>query len=119
MTKVMLRDGVYWVGAIDWKLRDFHGYRTPVGATYNAYLLVDDKIALIDTVKHAFYREMLDRVREIVDPGDIDHIVSNHVEMDHSGSLPMMMKEATKAELVTMEIILFRTFCQELIREQI
>ena len=103
MTKVMLKEGVYWVGAIDWNVRNFHGYHTPVGTTFNAYLLVDDKIALIDTVKHGFYREMLDQVREIVDPKDIDYIVSNHVEMDHSGSLPMMMKEAKKARIVTME----------------
>jgi anaerobic nitric oxide reductase flavorubredoxin len=101
--EVKLADGVYWVGAIDWNLRNFHGYSTHLGATYNAYLVVDDKIALIDTVKAPFFEEMLSRVRGIVDPAEIDYIVSHHVEMDHSGSLPMMVREAAKAELVTLE----------------
>jgi len=100
---VELAGGVYWVGAIDWNVRNFHGYSTHLGTTYNAYLVVDDKIALIDTVKAPFYEEMLRRVKEILDPGDIDYVISNHVEMDHSGSLPMMMKEAAKAELITTE----------------
>ena len=100
---VELAGGVYWVGAIDWNVRNFHGYSTRLGTTYNAYLVVDDKIALIDTVKAPFYEEMLRRVKEILDPGDIDYVISNHVEMDHSGSLPMMMEEAAKAELITTE----------------
>lgn len=100
---VELAGGVYWVGAIDWNVRNFHGYSTHLGTTYNAYLIVDDKIALIDTVKAPFYEEMLRRVKEILDPRDIDYVISNHVEMDHSGSLPMMMEEAAKAELITVE----------------
>lgn len=100
---VELAGGVYWVGAIDWNVRNFHGYSTHLGTTYNAYLVVDDKIALIDTVKAPFYEEMLRRVKEILDPSDIDYVISNHVEMDHSGSLPMMMEEAAKAELITVE----------------
>jgi anaerobic nitric oxide reductase flavorubredoxin len=63
-----LTHGVYWVGAVDWNLRDFHGYTTPFGGTYNAYLIVDEKIALVDTVKHGFGSEMIDRIKEIVDP---------------------------------------------------
>lgn len=103
MSNVQLADGVYWVGAIDWNIRNFHGYSTHLGTTYNAYLIIDNKIALIDTVKAPFYEEMLSRVKRIVAPEDIDYVVSNHVEMDHSGSLPMMMKEAKKAKLITME----------------
>jgi flavorubredoxin len=79
---------VYWVGAVDWTLRDFHGYLTEAGSTYNAYLILDEKITLIDTVKEEFVPEMLARVAEIVDPEKITYIVSNHVEMDHSGGLP-------------------------------
>jgi flavorubredoxin len=79
---------VYWVGAIDWTIRDFHGYLTEDGSTYNAYLILDDHITLIDTVKKGFVPEMLARVAEIVDPEKIEYIVSNHVEMDHSGGLP-------------------------------
>ncbi len=103
MTKIKLTNGVYWVGVVDWNLRDFHGYTTPRGGTYNAYLIVDEKIALVDTVKHAFAGEMLDRIREIIDPSKIDYIVSNHVEMDHSGSLPEIMKIANNAQVIATE----------------
>lgn len=103
MSKVQLADGVYWVGAIDWNVRNFHGYYTHLGATYNAYLIIDEKIALIDTVKAPFYEEIAARVKEIVAPEDIDYVLSNHVEMDHSGSLPIVMKEVKKAKLITME----------------
>lgn len=81
-------DGVYWVGAIDWNVRNFHGYCTPKGTTYNAYLIVGDKNILVDTVKKPFLNELLERIRSIIDPQDIDLIVSNHTEMDHSGCLP-------------------------------
>jgi anaerobic nitric oxide reductase flavorubredoxin len=103
MSKVELMKGVYWVGAIDWNVRNFHGYSTHRGSTYNAYLIVDEKIALIDTVKAPFYDEMAARVREIVSFDKIDYVISNHVEMDHSGSLPMAMMDAKNARLVTLE----------------
>jgi flavorubredoxin len=88
---VQLAPGVHWVGVIDWNLRDFHGYLTEAGSTYNAYLILDEKITLIDTVKKELVPEMLARVAEIVDLEKIDYIVSNHVEMDHSGGLPETM----------------------------
>ena len=103
MTKIELAPGVHWVGVVDWNLRDFHGYTTPRGGTYNAYLIVDEKIALVDTVKHGFAGEMIERIKEIVDPSKIDYVVSNHVEMDHSGSLPNIMEIASGAELVCTE----------------
>ena len=90
---------VYWVGAIDWTIRDFHGYLTEDGSTYNAYLIVDDHITLIDTVKKEFVPEMLARVAEIVDPAKIDYIVSNHVEMDHSGGLPEVINRVKPEKL--------------------
>ena len=94
-----LAPGVYWVGVIDWNLRDFHGYVTPKGTTYNAYLIVDDKITLVDTVKAEFSAEMLKRISQIVDPAKIDQVIVNHVEMDHSGSLPAVMKAAPDATI--------------------
>ena len=103
MSKVQLADGVYWVGAVDWDIRNFHGYSTPRGTTYNAFLIIDEKIALIDTVKTPFFGEMLRRITEIIDPGKIDYIISNHVEMDHSCALPMMMQQSGNAELITSE----------------
>lgn len=91
------------MGAIDWNLRDFHGYKTPNGTTYNAYLIVDEKIALIDTVKRPFKDELLGRVREIVDLDKIDYLVVNHVEMDHSGSFPLVAKELANAKILATE----------------
>ena len=78
---------VWWVGAIDWNLRDFHGYATPRGSTYNAYLIIGEKITLVDTVKTGFGSEMLARIASVVDARRIDYIISNHSEMDHTGSL--------------------------------
>ena len=91
MKPLEIAPGIYWIGAIDWNIRDFHGYSTPSGSTYNAYLVCDEKIALIDTVKRDFFPEWLEGVKEIMDPKKIDLIVSNHTEMDHSGSLPLIM----------------------------
>ncbi len=71
MTKVKVAEDVYWVGAEDWDLRNFHGHRTPHGTTYNAYLIIDEKIALIDTVKRTFAHEMLEKIRKIVEPRKI------------------------------------------------
>jgi flavorubredoxin len=85
---VRVTEDVWWVGAIDWNIRDFHGYQTRRGSTYNAYLILADKITLIDTVKAPFREEMMARIASVVDPGKIEYIVSNHSEMDHSGSLP-------------------------------
>jgi flavorubredoxin len=84
-------DNVYWVGAIDWTIRDFHGYTTPHGSTYNAYLVMADDITLIDTVKAPFMDEMLSRIKSVVDPSKIKYIISNHSEMDHSGCMPEMI----------------------------
>ncbi|MCL0101344.1 FprA family A-type flavoprotein [Peptococcaceae bacterium] len=101
MQPVKLKDDIYWVGGIDWAVRNFHGYLTQRGSTYNAYLIVDEKITLIDTVKYYLCDEMLERISKIVDPSKIDYVVSNHVEMDHSGSLPQVMEIAKNATLIT------------------
>jgi flavorubredoxin len=100
MTQVEIKRGIYWVGAIDWDLRNFHGYLTQRGSTYNAYLIIDEKIVLVDTVKSYLFNEMLERVKAIIDPARIDFIISNHTEMDHSGGLPMMMEIAKNATLI-------------------
>jgi len=83
-----ITEHVYWVGAIDWNIRDFHGYATHRGSTYNAYLIMGEKIVLVDTVKRPFYKQLMSRIASVVDPGRIDLIISNHSEMDHSGCLP-------------------------------
>jgi flavorubredoxin len=101
MSATEIKPGIFWIGGIDWDIRNFHGYLTQRGTTYNAYLIMDEKIVLVDTVKHYLFDEMLSRIKEIIDPSKIDYIVSNHVEMDHSGSLPKILKYAPNAKVIT------------------
>lgn len=101
MKAIELKKGVYWVGGIDWNLRNFHGYLTQRGSTYNAYLIVDEKITLIDTVKYYLVDEMRARIASIIDPKKIDYIIANHVEMDHSGGLPAVMEWCPNAQIIT------------------
>jgi flavorubredoxin len=91
MRPVEITTGIYDVGVIDWNIRDFHGYSTYRGTSYNAFLIVDDKIALIDTVKKDFSDQLLGNISKIIDPKKIDYMISNHTEMDHSGGLPHLM----------------------------
>jgi len=91
MKPIEIAKGVYEVGVTDWNIRDFHGYTTRMGSSYNAYLIIDEKIALIDTVKKEFADELIDNIAQIVDPKKIDYVISNHTEMDHSGGLPRVM----------------------------
>lgn len=98
---VEIAPGVYWVGAIDWSERNFHGYTTERGTTYNAYLIVDEKTVLIDTVKAPFAGQMMERIASVVDPASIDFLVANHGEPDHSGSLPAVVAAAPQVEIVT------------------
>jgi len=84
---VRVTDRVWWVGAIDWTVRDFHGYLTGGGTTYNAYLVTGDEPVLLDTVKAPFFDEMLARVASVVDPAEVRYVVSNHSEPDHTGAL--------------------------------
>ena len=98
---VEMKKGIYWVGGIDWNLRDFHGYVTGRGATYNSYLIIDEKVTLIDTVKTPFYEEMLSRIKQIIDPSKIDYLVSNHLELDHSGSIPLFKRDFKDVKIFT------------------
>lgn len=96
-----IKPDVYWVGGIDWTERDFHGYTTDRGSTYNAYLILDEKITLIDTCKPNFAGELLERIADVIDPSKIDYVISNHVEQDHSGAIPAIMAAAPNAKIVT------------------
>ena len=100
MNKITLAENINWVGVVDWNIRDFHGYTTRRGSTYNAYLIKDEKTALVDTVKQAFSGEFMQKVCELVDPEKIDYIIINHVEMDHSSSLPIVAKYAKNATII-------------------
>lgn len=100
MGAVAIKENIYWVGAVDWNVRDFHGYSTDKGSTYNAYLAMDEKIALFDTVKKNLKSDFLHHLRQIVDPGRIDYVIVNHVEMDHSGCLPEIMELVKPEKLI-------------------
>ncbi|MDQ7781076.1 MAG: flavodoxin domain-containing protein [Planctomycetota bacterium] len=97
-----LKKGVFWVGAVDWGLRLFHGHElsTHRGSTYNSYLIVDKKVALVDAVWGPFTAELIENIKEIIDPAKIDIVVANHSESDHSGALPEVMRLAPNATLV-------------------
>ena len=96
-----IKKNIYWVGVKDWNLREFHGYATPHGSTYNSYLIMDDKIALIDGVKAYLSHEQIARIQSQTDLSRLAYIIVNHVEMDHSGNLPELMKLAPQAKIVT------------------
>ena len=100
MVNVILKEGVNWVGVVDWNIRDFHGYNTNRGSSYNAYLIRDEKTALIDTVKNAFCDELIVHITELTSFDKIDYIIVNHVEMDHSSSLPVIAKLAKNAKIL-------------------
>jgi len=102
MAKIEIKKDIFWVGAIDWNVRNFHGhtYTTQRGTTYNAYLILDEKIALVDTVYGPFFEVMLERIKEIIPPERIDYIIANHVEIDHSGALPKLLKLCPKAKVL-------------------
>lgn len=95
-----LKDGIDWVGCIDWTVRDFHGYKTESGSTYNAYLIRDKKCAVMDGVKASFTDAFLSRIRALTDFESIHYVVCNHAEPDHSGGLPGLMAVCPHAELV-------------------
>ncbi len=103
MKAVELKNGIYWVGAIDWAIRDFHGYETPRGTTYNNYLIMDDEVTLLDTVKHDFSDVTIKNIRSIVDPSRIKHVVINHIENDHVTSIDKIMELAPDATIYITE----------------
>ena len=95
-----IKKGVYWVGGIDWDLRNFHGYLTQRGSTYNSYLIIDERVTLIDNVKYHLADELIKRISQIIDPEKIDYIIQNHIEMDHTGSLPLLIEKCPNAKII-------------------
>ncbi len=113
MAAIEILPRIYSVGVLDWNVRNFHGhtYTTARGSSYNAYLIIDEKIALVDTVAGGFAQELIDNIREIIPLEKIDYIIANHVEVDHSGALPTIMPLCPKAK------ILGTAKCQEGLRK--
>jgi len=92
--KVQIKNNVHWVGKIDWELRKFHGeeYSTHRGSSYNSYLILEDKTALIDTVFKPFAKDFVKNLESEIDLKKIDYIIANHAETDHSGALPELLE---------------------------
>jgi flavorubredoxin len=99
--KTEISNNIFFVGVTDWDLRQFHGHElsTHRGSTYNAYLIIDEKVTLIDTVWTPFADQLLSNISEIIDPGKIDYVIAAHAEVDHSGSLPAVMRHCPDAEI--------------------
>ena len=98
---IQISENIFWVGTVDWSMRNFHGYETSRGSSYNAYLILDEKITLIDTAKITFADELISRISSVIEPAKIDIIVSSHVEPDHSGALKKIAELAPNAEIIT------------------
>lgn len=97
-----LKDNVYWVGGTDWIVRNLHGYElsTHRGTTFNSYIIKDEKVVLIDTVWEPLTDMFLEHIREIIDPREIDYIVVNHAEPDHSGALSTILEYCPNATVI-------------------
>jgi anaerobic nitric oxide reductase flavorubredoxin len=103
MKPTEIKPDIYWIGAIDWAVRDFHGYVTPNGTTYNNYIVLDDQITLFDTVKHDFSDVTIRNIKSLIDPSKIKNIVINHIENDHVSSIGDIMHLAPDATIYISE----------------
>jgi len=99
MKPVEIKPDIYWVGAIDWAIRDFHGYVTPNGTTYNNYLILDEQITLLDAVKHDFADVSVGNIRDLTDPSKIRNIIVNHIENDHVSGIGAISRLAPDATI--------------------
>ena len=103
MKAVEIKPDIYWVGVIDWGARDFHGYVIPNGTTYNNYLIMDEQITLLDTVKHDFSDITIGNIKSITDPSKIVNVIMNHIETDHASSIDKIMELAPDATIYITE----------------
>ena len=99
-----VKNRIYWVGSVDWNLRDFHGFTTPKGVTYNAFFIDGEEPILIDTVKAPFTAELLSKVSRITELKNVRHFIVNHIEPDHSGAFPEVIGHLPNATIYASEI---------------
>lgn len=101
MGPIEIRPGIFWVGVNDRTTDLFEGlWPLPSGVSYNAYLVVGKRIALIDSVKNHYAEEFLQKIAQVVDPARLDYLVVNHMEPDHSGALPLLRRVAPHATVL-------------------
>jgi flavorubredoxin len=103
MRPVEIKPDIYWVGAIDWAVRDFHGYITPYGTTYNNYLIKDREITLIDAVKSDFIDITMERIKGLVEPSKVKNLIINHIEPDHASGIGQMIRYMPNATIYITE----------------
>jgi len=103
MKTVEIKPDIYWVGVIDWAVRDFHGYVTPYGTTYNNYLIKDAQITLVDSVKHDFASTAIANIKSVVDPSKIVNMIVNHIEPDHASAISEIMAVIPQATIYITE----------------
>ncbi|HBU06217.1 MAG TPA: MBL fold metallo-hydrolase [Nitrospiraceae bacterium] len=103
MKAVQIKPDIYWVGVIDWGARDFQGYVTPNGTTYNNYLIMDEQITLLDTVKYDFSDITIGNIKSVTDPSKIVNVIINHIETDHASSIDKIMELAPNATIYITE----------------
>jgi len=103
MNAVEVKNNIFWVGACDWEVRDFHGYETPRGTSYNNYLILDDDVTLIDTVKHDFSDITLRNIKHLTEWSRVKNVVINHIENDHMTSIHNVMALAPNATIYISE----------------
>lgn len=99
MKAIEIKPDIYWAGVIDWSIRDFHGYIIPNGTTYNNYLILDEQVTLVDSVKHKFSDITLDNIKSVIDPSKIKNMVINHIEPDHASGISNIMKNIPNATI--------------------
>ncbi|MCG9728487.1 anaerobic nitric oxide reductase flavorubredoxin [Shewanella sp. Isolate13] len=90
---IHVKNNIHWVGQRDWEVQDFHGteYKMTKGTSYNSYLIREQKTVLIDTVDHRFSQQFIQNLEMEIDLNQIDYIIINHAEEDHSGALVALM----------------------------
>ena len=103
MKAIEIKPDIFWVGAIDWAVRDFHGYVTPRGTTYNNYLILDDQITLFDTVKYDFAKITINNISSLIEPSKINNVIINHIEPDHASSIDRIMAITPNATIYITE----------------
>lgn len=96
-----ITDRIYYIGVNDFDKVLFEGlWPLPYGVSYNSYLVVDEKVALIDTVEAGFEEEFLANVHEAIGERAIDYLVVNHMEPDHSSLIAYMLEKYPSLQIV-------------------
>lgn len=112
-----IKDDVYWVGVKDEKLRVFDIImETKKGSTYNSYLIDDEKVAVIDSVKDGFYDEALSNIKSVIGDRKVDYIIVQHTELDHSGSVFKLLHDYPEAKIVATKAAIM--YLKEIVNEE-